>query len=388
MNLDQSLPMEIENDFEIVCSTGRIHSVVSFCQMHQIHIPYRLGFYHACRHNCVSLAQWFYLQAPISLQLQQKCPVVFNMACSFGLMDIAQWLYDLPHPTIPKKHLLDRYCIGFGQFRSICFSGKIPFVQWSLSHLAHCPTFMEKKKWIQQVFPDVCMRGDLTMAKWMDQLLFPEFQPSIDLFQRCYRIGLVEMSKWIYSRCNLLLTRDDLITFCEEGIPTLIQWWYDEVKDTKCLDEVFQHACEKNNSLLADRIFSLLPDFDLTKNDDQFFTDVIHTNNVVMAEWFARVRPDRYEVVIHPIVSTGRFSSRFVGLEISSYLIKRMQMPRIIPNFAELCAICYDDANVESNCGHYFCQSCLSQWRCQHVNCPYCRQTINSISHIVTSPLN
>ena len=39
----------------------------------------------------------------------------------------------------------------------------------------------------------------------------------------------------------------------------------------------------------------------------------------------------------------------------------------------EACPICYEKANIKIQCGHYFCNTCISAWT---DSCPMCRQFI------------
>jgi len=45
------------------------------------------------------------------------------------------------------------------------------------------------------------------------------------------------------------------------------------------------------------------------------------------------------------------------------------------------CVICITKTNnCETNCGHDFCYSCITQWCDKHETCPMCRVTVSVIS--------
>ena len=46
----------------------------------------------------------------------------------------------------------------------------------------------------------------------------------------------------------------------------------------------------------------------------------------------------------------------------------------------ESCSICWDEASLQTNCGHHVCSTCIKQYA--QPTCPYCRQLLSHFSRI------
>jgi len=83
------------------------------------------------------------------------------------------------------------------------------------------------------------------------------------------------------------------------------------------------------------------------------------------------LKPDKYKLNIEN------------GIIIDYQIIKN-RLEKIIKSkeniiFAEKCGICFESrSELQINCGHTFCKSCLSihMNKFNNKNCPYCRQKI------------
>ena len=43
----------------------------------------------------------------------------------------------------------------------------------------------------------------------------------------------------------------------------------------------------------------------------------------------------------------------------------------------EECNVCYEKANVRTDCAHHYCVTCIAKWYARNNTCPVCKRKIN-----------
>ena len=89
-----------------------------------------------------------------------------------------------------------------------------------------------------------------------------------------------------------------------------------------------------------------------------------------MAQWLYHLLSSKYHIEIS--------NDRIKYYYIKKYYIKKNKQI-IYMNELTKCPICNEsDINIQTNCGHSYCLSCISEWhnKSKSSKCPMCRQKI------------
>jgi hypothetical protein len=116
--------------------------------------------------------------------------------------------------------------------------------------------------------------------------------------------------------------------------------------------------------------------FNLKFDVDRVFLKICKFNSLEPVKYLVSLNPHRYRYEIGSRLYYGQ--PTFIGYINILSNVKHKQI-----NKEDIqCSICLCEGDLQSNCNHVFCQSCLKEWFHvrKHTECPYCRQIINDCS--------
>lgn len=172
---------------------------------------------------------------------------------------------------------------------------------------------------------------------------------------------------------------------CENGHLDVAQWllFVKPTIDISIEDEKsLRLACKYGHLHVAQWLLTINTNIDICKWADLNFINMCSYGHANVAQWLHSFISDNYVLIVE-------------NNEIMNYYKKR-----VIPstnNIIELCVentedldcpICYDKVEVQTNCGHNFCASCITEYynKCKsNCACPCCRQLLTHISQINVS---
>jgi hypothetical protein len=133
---------------------------------------------------------------------------------------------------------------------------------------------------------------------------------------------------------------------------------------------IFRHCCSYGNLLLLQWLLQIKPTIDINACDYFAFRTACCNGRLSVAQWFVQLRPDLYHV--DGFNSIGKITYTIVG--------SLLKHPTVLHrNHIENCPIC-DEApsNLQTPCGHQFCEPCLQKWLSDKHSCPYCRANLSN----------
>ena len=205
----------------------------------------------------------------------------------------------------------------------------------------------------EYVFENICENGNLEIAQWLYSLGTIDIHANNDFpFRFACKYGHTEIVKWLHSLGGIDIHMDDDFPYryaCQEGHLEMVQWIYSmgnidvEERDSLC----FRGANWTGKIEIIKWLSSLCQNYKYIENDEQIICIVVNTLDYYI-----------YHKGNKRLIETFKMTP-FTNIELA------------------LCNICYDDANILTNCGHSYCIECLMKWYYRSKNCAYCRQKIN-----------
>lgn len=135
------------------------------------------------------------------------------------------------------------------------------------------------------------------------------------------------------------------------------------------IDEVLFDEFMSFDSLI--NIFNLIPQLDVTKNDNYFFRQSCLENKIDIVKRLIKKYPELYHADID-----GNTITKW-------HVIKKLKITddKLVDNLED-CPICYNKSNVITNCNHQYCKKCLTQvyqFSDNNFKCSICRKQIEEI---------
>ena len=282
-------------------------------------------------------------EAEEMLQTRAFClikPDLFIKKCLSGDLPMAQFLFKnqpgLIHHISHEHEFL---------FRQICCNGQLEIAKWLLL----IKPDINVSDFDEYAFRFACMNGHLSVAQWL-----MEIKPNINVLAQagfafvysCVK-GHLNVAQWLLSLMSNYLSyvRMAFINVCRTNKTTVIPWLLDiayPLGASDDIDHAFEYACEHQ-----------------------------HVN---VAQLLSNYCGERLVLnVQHGII-----------VEYSINLIQIANEITVDVNELDSCPVCCENiVNVQTNCKHQFCESCIRTCLKQKHTCPYCRQLLTSLSKLV-----
>lgn len=324
----------------------------------------------------------------------------FLLLCKNGHFIVAQWFYNTYHfPFFPLEALSlscenNNYemiewlltkntmeCIPqfVTCFYSACKNGFVPIVQLFLHNAISVLT----EEHLSQGFYFSCVSNHLDCSQlllskqlqgWNDPVLL------LNICKQCCFLNYPEMLVWVFSSFHHILCpnfpfqeiMNELSLMSNEHVK-IMKILFDY--NPSCLEEyfiLFDNACWLGNDSVAQWIIDNIPD--VTAQQHKLFTISRERRQWRIALYLSHKYPDYYQVIIDntPVIT-------YIILTEINHTLPLKKYSNEITMDEHTCVICYETAQLFTNCNHYFCESCLEKSLQRHVLCAYCRQPIDHI---------
>jgi hypothetical protein len=247
----------------------------------------------------------------------------------------------------------------------------------------------------EYAFRNACTNGHFEIAKWLLSV-----KPTINIsangefaFVNACKNGHFEIAKWLHSlqkNMTIHALAADECAFhnaCEKGHLEIAQWLFSvwEKLDIEISEDNYIHsfilACKNGNLEVAQWLLSIYESIDIASCNNAAFKYACSRNRINIAQWLQSLLPEHYKIVIE----NNQIIEYYIIVELP-YMknIVELTIQHIEDN---VCPICYDShVEVQTNCGHNFCDSCMTNYysKCENTcNCPYCRQPVTSFTKLV-----
>ena len=185
---------------------------------------------------------------------------------------------------------------------------------------------------------------------------------------------------------------------CANGHIHIARWLLNEIPEIDVsidCEDALRYACREGHIEIVKWLYEINPTMDVSVCFFQPFTNACNNGHFEIARWLYDTFPRVREMIKNADGISGifRYSTIYNYInypEIVNWLkqIKIQSVKEIIYSLnvkrkddSENCCICYEKSNIETSCGHYGCEDCLSL--ISDHTCPYCRQFITDYYKIV-----
>ena len=300
-------------------------------------------------------------------------------------------LYDLLY----KNSSFNKYELYKNDLEAACYTNNLEKCK-----LLTCLTSsIDISKEYESLFEFCCNLGHLDIAKWL-----LEIKPSITsniasiitknnnrIFYSAFTNGDIEMLKWLFNiqpDNDVFYHIQNFFGACENGYFSVVKWLIDidiimamvmdidsnlatDLKFDANMNEAFAIACSNGHLEIAQFLLEFQPTIKSFNNDHESFKNACDNGYIEVAKWLASL-DSRYIII------------NYDG-KISYTIMKRFILNRNIIKVDEIdvCTICKEnDIDIQTNCKHHFCTSCICSWLIITNTCPFCRQTIDCLNKI------
>jgi hypothetical protein len=187
----------------------------------------------------------------------------------------------------------------------------------------------------------------------------------------------------------------------------IAKWLFAKCTFTTISPQTFQNVCANGHTEIAKWLYSTQPEINISANNDQAFRSACNRGNIHVAEWLLSIHPNINPLVIDKaFLRACEFNAMRTAVWLSSidtkyfietddddenithYFIKRTLPIIKHPHPQKIstddvndpnCPICLEcPVSIQTNCGHHYCQTCLTKHYYINTKCPLCRTEISS----------
>jgi ankyrin repeat protein len=329
------------------------------------------AFQQACTKGYFEIAQWLLSVKP-TINISANNGYAFRAACTKGHLEIAQWLHSV-NPDIR--------CDKVDIFEEVCAKGYLPIAQW-LDHV-----YSGTCRSADFSFQEACKNGHLATAQWIlltNPLIYVAEQESAFLW--ACKNGHLDMAQWLFPFISDAerVIHIGVLYACKNGQFMLVQWLVETTIDMHIsFNKAFQVACAEGHLRVALLLLRVIPTIQIDANDDLAFRGACDNHHSGVAQWLQGFFPHRYKLVI----LIGGIKSYHVTRSLSLSPTDVVTLIQGQDNV--LCPVCYDDTKVvelQTNCGHNFCEACITTCFDLRTTCPYCRTEVVHFRKIEIAP--
>ena len=129
----------------------------------------------------------------------------------------------------------------------------------------------------------------------------------------------------------------------------------------------FGLACENGYLEVAQWLFQMKPNIDIFSRNKEAFRSARKNGHLEIVEWLLDIKPSMCYINITSTIK--------IPLKITAAVEK---------NEHDICCICYEYCEIETQCNHSFCKECIAKWINKNMmSCPICRQSMENGFNII-----
>jgi hypothetical protein len=210
-----------------------------------------------------------------------------------------------------------------------------------------------------------------------------------ELFQKyCKEGNLYNAKQLLQTDLTIDISANDEYAFgcaCANGHLEIANWLLTikpAINISAKNEMAFRYACYYGYLEVAKWLLRIKPTIDISANNDYAFRGTFLNGRLEVAQWLQSLLPDKYKLVVE--------NNKIINYDVKRILPFNADIKQLkYANKEELvCPICYDEykqVDVQTNCGHNFCNTCITDYynKCNGgCKCPYCRQLITSFNKL------
>lgn len=240
------------------------------------------------------------------------------------------------------------------QFMFACDKDYINSARKIYHHISFDITSMLIKK--------MCIKGNLNILKWF--LSMNPFED--DFFKEAIVNGNLEVIKYLHTFVKpkkfhlMLMEKFCFLEVCRKGYLEVAQWLVSvyPLIDIEVSDHyAFRTAASMGHLEIIMWLFTLYKEVPIEILDKSFKEASIN-NQINVVTWFNKLNPRYSFRIFQDVIVEDKIHKHVYG--------------------KEECAICFDESNSITTCGHQFCELCILDWLTYNNDCPICRIEIDS----------
>lgn len=247
-----------------------------------------------------------------------------------------------------------------------------------------------------EAFTCACLHKHLHIAKWLYKIN-PTMNISVkneNAFRWACLNGNIEIAQWLLSiKPTINIYAKDEFAFkqaCENGHLNIVQWLF-PLRNNQTLnllstsEEGFILACGHGHLEIAQWLLSIEPAINISSHNHKAFKMAGFNSKINVAQWLQSLCPD-----IYVLVFKNNQLIKFEVIGSMPFTQNTIKLPFTNKEDME-CPICYEQVEVQTNCGHNFCASCITNYynKCNtDCKCPYCRQPVTKFTKIMVDAIN
>ena len=322
------------------CDTNNIENIKVLINNNN-NLQIQCGFESACSNNCcnccIKIIRYL-LEIKADINIQEG----FIEACINNNIALIKYLLEI-NPCLDIQKAFTYACT----YNNMCNNFD------TLKYLLEIKPDLD----IQEKFNDACYFGD--DIEKISFLL--KIKPDLDI-QKGFDIACEYI--WIRSLTSQYCTYhfSDYYTSNIDTIKYLLG-----ISDLD-VSKPFEYACSgvNNNIEIIRYILLVVPNLDIRE-----YLDMAYSNKKLLTVDFL-FEKNKNEI-INPILNFV-INNKFSEIKISECLYISGTVDNKLNN---TCSICFDSlANIQTNCNHLYCYSCINNWYHRNTTCPTCRNTL------------
>lgn len=386
-----------------------IHTIISFDKviynghLHVLQWIYKLKFeetfsvthqlrwfYLAAKTSHINVIQWMYDTFPIAKDGKVNMWIAFDHACSNGKYDMAKWIND-------KKYLMnDRKIIHI--FEKVCSNGHVNFAQW----IYDC-TEDKALLSIPTAFQVACNHNHISVAQWLYECTEDKMSLSTHTtFKLACDNNYVSLAQWLHSvdedNCRKMFL-PSLESACVRGNFKTLHLLRNVMGPQATGTIMLNSACVGKNTDVVKYVLKNFPreeirdcciDIFIRRDRVSSVWDFIDELLVKYLKDDLYVDPhinnELHKQIRHALIQSlpNLPASRVVSQLMSKYKIYEFSLFDEKKQLSDIefptCCICLErEVQLQTECKHNFCGTCITIVYKKTKICPCCRQPLGSM---------
>ena len=246
---------------------------------------------------------------------------------------------------------------------------------------------MNNENSLEKRFINLINSGDLLAIQEMYYNQINNILVDYDMiFIRTCKYGHLEVAKWLLEikpDINISTENDSaFICACISGNLEIPKWLLEIKPDIYFNGEMsFLACCEKDNLEIAIWLLEIKPTIDISVKNNYAFNFCCEHRNLKTAKWLSEINPN-YKLTIENDKIINFWIIKKINTDKSIIIEKES-----IKNEDLICPICYEnEVEIQTNCKHNYCLSCIENVNYKNYVCPYCRTELKYFHQISGKP--